>query len=210
MRRGLTSAGAIGVLAAVLMVAWPAVVVAQSVGVGARLAFVSGGDSPVLQSTNESKGRFLGGFARVRLGRVSLEAALDYRKTRDDAQVVTISSYPFQGSLLYHMAKGPSGIYLLVGVGYYTQRLTARGADDGTASTSAHSVGYHAGAGLEMALGRRVSFFSDYRYTFVDPPTFSDLAKTFASFSPLLSSTGAAEGLDNKGSMWTTGLMIRF
>jgi hypothetical protein len=208
MRRSVITVGTVAILAAVYTGAFPAIAAAQSVGVGTRLAFVKGDDSPVLEGTDESKARFAGAYVRLRTGRVGFEAALDYHKTTD-AVDTTITSYPFFGSLMYHMGQGPSGPYLLAGVGYFSQRLRVKADDGSTPSTVAHSVGYHAGAGLELAIGRRASVYADYRYTFADRPTFDDLAGFLSSFAPG-SSAGDNRGLDVRGSMWTTGLTIYF
>ena len=202
----------VGALAMMVALSWPAAAVAQSVGIGPRLAFVSGTDNPLLAGSNESKARFTGGVVRVRFGRLAVEGAVDYKETKDPAGTATIKSYPIQASLLYYMGAAKSGLYLVGGVGYYTQHLDLVLTGDETFDTAAHSVGYHVGAGLELSLGRRASIFTDYRYTFADPPSFSELTNAIvgATLTPVFSPDTNVQGLDTRGSMWTTGMTIIF
>jgi hypothetical protein len=199
-------------LATGVLLASAAPAAAQTVGVGGRLAMVSGADSPLLDGSSQSNARFTGGVVRVRFGRLAIEGALDYKELKDEAGIASIESYPLQASLLYHFSKGQSGLYALGGVGYYTQSLNLILSGDETFRTAAHSIGYHAGAGMELALGRRASIFTDYRYTFVDPPSFSDLSGAVigAALAPIRSPDSGNEGVNTRGSMWTVGLLFIF
>lgn len=205
MRAWIVGAAAAAVLAV------PAAADAQ-MGIGTRLAFVSGADSPVLEGTNASKARFAGGFVRIKSGRVGLEASIDYRSMRDATDTATVKSYPLQGSLLYYLSGGGIAPYLIGGIGYYTLRLDEASATSLDVRPTGHSVGYHAGFGTEVLLGRRASIFIDYRYTFVDLPTFGSRADAAVSavLAPALFATGNGLGIDTKGSMWTTGVTIYF
>ncbi|MDO8836170.1 MAG: outer membrane beta-barrel protein [Vicinamibacterales bacterium] len=206
----LTRGFVMGALVVLLASAAPAQ--AQSVGIGGRLATVSGTESPILTGSGESKARFTGGVVRVRFGRLALEGALDYKELKDEAGTASIKMYPLQGSVLYHLSAGRSGLYALAGIGYYTQSLNLILSGDETFRTAAHSVGYHAGAGMELALGRKASAFTDYRYTFVDPPSFSELggAVIGAALAPVFSPGSDNEGVNTRGSMWTVGLLFIF
>jgi hypothetical protein len=185
---------------------------AQSVGIGGRLAMVSGAESPMLAGSGESQARFTGGVVRVRFGRLALEGALDYKELKDEAGTASIKMYPLQGSVLYHFSAGQSGLYALGGIGYYTQSLNLILSGDETFRTAAHSVGYHAGAGMQLALGRKAAVFTDYRYTFMDPPSFSELggAVIGAALAPVRSPDSDNEGVNTRGSMWTVGLLFIF
>jgi hypothetical protein len=198
------------VVGVVLGVAAPAP--AQTVGLGGRLAMVSGTESPILAGSGESQARFTGGVVRVRFGRLAIEGALDYKELKDEAGTASIKMYPLQGSVLYHFSTGQSGLYALGGIGYYTQSLNLILSGDETFRTAAHSVGYHAGAGMQLALGRKAAVFSDYRYTFVDPPSFSELggAVIGAALAPVFSPGSDNEGVNTRGSMWTVGLVFIF
>ncbi len=208
-RRLLGWISAVTAAAAVLGLPVPA---RAQMGIGARFAFVSGADSPVLEGTNETKARFAGAFVRLRSGRVGLEASMDYRSMKDATETVAVKSYPLQGSLLYYLSTGGIAPYLIGGIGYYTLRLDEAAAGNLDLNPTGHSVGYHAGAGTEVLLGRRASIFIDYRYTFVDMPSFGNPSATAAkaALAPALLATGNGLGIDTKGSMWTTGVTIYF
>lgn len=200
-----------GAAAAAAVLGLPAAAHAQ-MGIGTRLAFVSGADSPVLEGTNQTKARFAGGFIRLKSGRVGLEASLDYRAMKDATDTATVKSYPLQGSLLYYLSSGGIAPYLIGGIGYYTLRLDEEAAGALDVNRTGHSIGYHAGFGTELLLGRRASIFIDYRYTFVDMPTFGNRSGSAlaAGLAPALLATGNGLGIDTKGSMWTTGVTIYF
>ncbi len=64
--------------------------------------------------------------------------------------------YPLRSSL---------SIDVLGGAGWYSQKIKTLAAPG--IETSATEMGYHAGLGGELALGRRAAFHVGYRYTFI-------------------------------------------
>ena len=195
---------------------------AQTVGIGPRTVFISGADSPIADPAAASNTRFNGGFIRLRTSRhVGLEASIDFRTTTNAAQTLRLRSTPIQASLLvypFHLGIDP---YLIGGIGWYKERLEAMGtgaADIAAVQTS--KVGYHAGVGGELMLGRRASIFLDYRYTFINfgnqntdaSPVTTALAalSAFTSLPGLLSLGSNGTGLSHQGSMITAGFTLYF
>ena len=190
----------------------PAGATAQSFGIGPRIAFMAGSENPALSGSGQTEAKFTGGFVRLRSGRVGVEGAFDYRTMKDSAEIATLKSYPLHGSLLYYLTNRAISPYLIGGLDDYTHKLNASAAGSESASATAHNLGYHAGMGAEMWLGKHASVFLDYRYTFVDLPDFGDLPRALlgSAFNPAKLVTGDGVGVDTNGSMWTTGMTIYF
>jgi hypothetical protein len=165
----------IGLLAAILVI--PASSFAQgSFSIGPRLTFVSGSDE-----LREGSERFTGGFIRMGGGKVAIELAMDYRSEQIGDLTERVKSYPFQASLLFYPIRGRLAPYGLVGVGWYTQRVTQFSAPTGNIivlDETTRNRGYHAGFGAELRLHRRFGMYGDYRYTklgFNDDDEFADV-----------------------------------
>jgi opacity protein-like surface antigen len=206
MRRGLATAAATGVMVLIIALIAPAEAGAQTFGLGVRMAIVKGADSPLLTDTGKDSAKFMGAMARVKLGQLAIEGSVDHHAFKDDTTDATITCYPIQASLIYYFSRSKRGVYVLGGAGYYLQKLSLVDENAEPVTSTAHSIGYHLGIGLEMALTQRLAMFTDYRYTFADAPSFDEITGSALSRLGLSSN----EGLDTKGSMWVTGVVIYF
>ena len=210
MTHGPTRHGWMVAALAALVVVLPATAQAQ-LGVGARMAVVSGSNSPVLDpSLNSSNVKFTGGFLRLRFGQLGAEVSLDYRNDSNPTGSGRIKTYPLQATMLYSLLGGPVAPYLLGGVGWYTRKFEAldNGQVIGTAKT--RNMGYHAGFGAELRLGRRASVFVDYRYTFVNSDNIGDVAASGLGSALFSGVFGNGFDVKSQGSMWTTGVAVYF
>ncbi|HXH06990.1 MAG TPA: outer membrane beta-barrel protein [Vicinamibacterales bacterium] len=187
----------------------PAAAGAQGFGLGPRLAVVRGD----LES-GTSTGRYTGGFLRLHPSpRTGLELSLDWRTVVDETRTTRVRDYPIQASLLLYPVRSVLAPYVLGGVGWYSQRLDTLGAEgEVVEGTTTRKMGYHAGLGGELRLGRHAAIYLDYRYTFVrfgdrdeepgGPPP--------ASAVPVVGDLAGAIGLSHRGSMWAGGLTVYF
>jgi opacity protein-like surface antigen len=205
MRR--SSVGRMALAAGIaLMVTGGAAWAQSSVGVGPRVAYVSG--VPVDGKTDAERLRYLGGLVRFRpAGKTAIEISLDYRSQTNDQKTLRVRDYPIQGSALFYLSRSALAPYILAGVGWYTQRVDQFGGP-ATPATVTHKFGYHAGLGGEIALTRRAAVFVDYRYTFLH---FND--PNYKSSETPIPGYGYIEErlkLSHEGSMWTGGVIVYF
>ena len=209
---------ALAAVVSILMVGLAATAArAQGFGIGPRMVFVSASDSTAQAATAPANTRFTGAFVRLRTGtRLALEASFDYRSTMNTAQTERVRSTPIQGSVLYYPIRSDIQPYLVGGIGWYRERYETLNGGVSTSTVDSSKVGYHAGIGGELMLGRRASIFVDYRYTFINlgiPGGAASAAATavsaLTSVTGLLS-MGDSLGLSHKGSMWTTGMTVYF
>jgi hypothetical protein len=185
--------------------ALPADAQTRGVGVGGRLSFIRG-DAAVPDSTR----RLIGGVLRARTSpRIALELALDYRSQETETEKIT--EYPFQGSVLVYPVRSALSIYLLGGIGWYSQSVAPLDAEgmalDGVTT---RRFGSHAGLGGEIEFGERATLHLDYRFTFVG---FGDDGPADQGGAvPIPGTIGLQERLklSHEGSMWTTGLTFYF
>jgi opacity protein-like surface antigen len=114
-----------------------------------------------------------GAQARLHLsGMLGLEASIDYRKN-DYAPLTTIKTYPVQASVLaYIIPGGAASPFLLGGVGWYYTQVNGPGDFKDTTSR----FGLHAGAGLEVMLGKSLSLDGTYRYIWLESVESRDLS----------------------------------
>lgn len=179
---------------------------AQTIGIGPRLSFVRGDAA----SPDTASARYIGGIFRARTsGHTAIELGLDYRTTTDKTLQQKTRDLPFQGSVLLYPVRSSIGLYVLGGVGWYNQKVEPLLAPE--TATSVTKMGYHAGVGGELALGKRAALHLDYRYTFLH---FGDQAtagtQPGALPIPGLGSVQEKLKLSHEGSMWTTGLTVYF
>lgn len=222
----------LGLMVAVALAATARDAQAQSFGIGARMVFVTGADSP-LQDASSSTTRLTGVFMRLRASkRVAVEVAYDWRTARDAENTIEAKTTPLQVSGLFYLLRGPISPYVNVGAGWYKTRVTllngaAAGGDTG-ATTSAETTkfGYHTGFGGEVFMGKHASLFVDYRYTFVDISGLGGILTTAGSlltggYGALFSSMAGMGGTNTSGSalnpnvshlgsMWTGGMTLYF
>jgi opacity protein-like surface antigen len=232
---GGTRAAAIGLAVAMAMCATARDAQAQGFGIGARMVFVTGADSPLQDPESSSSTKLTGVFMRLRASkRVGIEVSYDWRTARDAENTIEVKSNPLQLSGLFYLLKGPVSPYVVVGAGWYKTRVDLLGdatvtpVTDPPAVTSVETTkfGYHTGLGGEVMLGKHASIFVDYRYTFVDIRGLSGILGTATSlltgglgslFSTVTgiggnTATGvpAVPSTSHLGSMWTTGMTIYF
>lgn len=168
---------------------------AQGFGLGGRLSLVRGN---VASSTSAE--RFLGGLLKLPLSpRSALEISLDRRTESNDLLTERTVETPLQGTLLLFPVRTTLSPYLLGGVGWYTQRVEQIAAGTVTASDTSRRVGYHAGIGAELKLGRHAGVHGDYRYTFLKFGGDDEDDSLVGRFKP-----------SYEGSMWTAGMTFYF
>jgi opacity protein-like surface antigen len=122
--------------------------------------------------------------ARYRLtGMVGVELAAGYREVRvqsQDAPFLRLSEAYLAGSfLLFFLFDHPVQPYLLAGGGYYYVDERGLGGNAEYHQIE-HLFGFHAGAGVDVRVSRRISLFLDGRYTFLGiasiPPDYAGKA----------------------------------
>lgn len=183
------------VVVAVVSLGVAAPAAAQGFGLGGRLSLVRGD-----VSANTSAERFLGGQVRMPLSpRSTLEVSLDRRTESNDTLTERRVELPIQGSLLLYPVRSTISPYVLGGVGWYTHRVEQLTAGAVTSSESSRRLGYHAGLGGELKLGRHAGVHADYRYTFLKFGSEDDDESLTSRFRP-----------SYEGSMWTAGMTLYF
>jgi opacity protein-like surface antigen len=232
---GRMRVAAIGLVVAMAVGATARDAQAQGFGIGARMVFVTGADSPLQDSSSSSSTKLTGIFARIRASKhVGLEVSYDWRTARDAENTIEVKSTPIQLSGLFYLLKGPIAPYVVAGVGWYKTRVdllggaTATPVTDPPAVTTAETTkfGYHTGLGGEVMLGKHASIYVDYRYTFVDIQGLSGilgkatslltggLGSLFTTVAGIggnqATGTATLPTASHLGSMWTTGMAIYF
>lgn len=194
----------------------------QMLGVGVRMASVSGPESPAVEGSDSSRLRFWGGFARLHLvGSFGVEVSMDYQSETNDAGTGRIRNTPIQVSALLLSPKKTFAPYLLGGLGWYQHKIEALDTGNTVAAANTTDFGYHLGGGLQLRLGRHAAVFADYRYVWVDEnglDGFSSLIRSAASLTSVIglvsSAAGANDnngnGISRGGSMWVGGLTVYF
>ncbi|MFB3854601.1 MAG: outer membrane beta-barrel protein [Vicinamibacterales bacterium] len=181
---------------------------AQALGVGGRLSWMR----PDAREDGPPSERFWGGFARARLSRrTAVEVSLDYRRFRD-AEGRRIRQMPLQGSLLLYPFRNVIGMYLLGGIGRYSDRTETPAADgDPAGAVTVSRTGYHAGLGGELQVGRHAALHVDYRYTFLHAGAEDDGPYVRGAI-PIPGTLWLQEKVDlwHEGSMWTAGVTVYF
>jgi hypothetical protein len=169
------------------------------IGIGARMTMVRG---DVSTDPNAGAARFIGGQLRAKLSaHTTIEVSLDRRSETSTDLTQRVRDYPLQGSVLLFPLRTSIAPYVLGGVGWYTHAVDSLTAGKVAATASTRKMGYHAGFGGEVKLGRHTGIHADYRYTFVH---FGDGANSGTS--------GLASRFvpSYDGSMWTAGVTFYF
>jgi hypothetical protein len=183
---------------------------AQSLGLGGRTTFVRSEADP----EDADARRLTGGVARFRTSpRTSLELAIDYRSTLDDAGRERVREYPVQASVLLMLARTRLAPYLLGGVGWQHRRIETLDGDGAVEdSDTTRRMGAHAGVGAELRVSRRLAVHGDYRYTFLRLGEPDDGTPTAPGALPLPGTRGLQDRmkLRHEGSMWSFGLTMLF
>jgi opacity protein-like surface antigen len=186
----LAAAFCVGVVS--LLAATPA---AAQFGVGARLGWVHANSQLDVDSV-----RFIGGQIRMGAPRVGIEVSLDSHS--EDVQLLNqkITDRPIQASLLLKLSSGTLQPYLLGGPGWYKRSIEPLAGPGDTLSTT--EFGWHAGAGLELRLGRHAGVHGDYRYTFLNFGDHDDKVIALPGLGGIVPR--------HRGSMWTLGATAYF
>ena len=195
-------------------------------GIGPRVTFQRG-DEAVPHS---SVLRILGGQAKLRLTpTMAIEVSADYESKLNESLTQRAKSMPIQASVLYFPVRSPVSPYVLGGMGWYRHSLTqvasAPGAPSasGAMTTSIREMGYHAGLGAEIRVGKRMAIHGDYRYNHIrfggspaepqqqaSSPGAIALASTAITLLPKLSAIQESLKMSNQGSMWNWGMTFFF
>jgi len=177
-------------------------------GIGGRMSMVRG---DVAADPAASAEMFLGGQLRARVSpRTSVELSLDRRVQNVDT-TQRVRDYPLQGSLLLFPIHSTISPYVLGGVGWYTHAVDTLAAGQVTGTTSSRKMGYHAGFGGELKLGRHAGVHADYRYTFVHFGDTTPLAPPSQAGAGGVTGSLASRFLPSyDGSMWTAGVTFYF
>lgn len=197
-----------GAVAAILFLSTPCF--AQGIfGLGARMTMTRGDANA---DPNAAAQRFTGGQLRARISpHTTIEVSLDRRSESSADLTQRVRDYPLQGSALFYPLRTTIAPYVLGGLGWYTHSVDTLASGQVTSTTISRKMGYHAGFGGEMKIGRHTGVHADYRYTFIH---FGDSA---ASPAGALAGTNAVTaGLVSQflpsydGSMWTAGVTVYF
>lgn len=195
-------------------------------GIGPRVTFQRGDqavpDSSVL--------RILGGQAKLRLTpTTAIEVSADYESRLNESLTERAKSMPIQASVLYFPVRSAVSPYVLGGVGWYRHSLTQVSSAPGASSASSamtttiREMGYHAGLGAELRVGKRMAIHGDYRYNHIrfggdgsqpekqaTSPSALTLASSAISLLPKLSAIQESLKRNNQGSMWNWGATFFF
>jgi hypothetical protein len=205
MERVLSGSRALACAILTLCVWWPVGASAQTLGVGAHLAFVRGDSA----SPDTASAMYYGALVRARTSpHTALELTIDYRNKTDAAQTTKTRDVPIQASLLLYGPRTPLSFYLLGGVGWYNQRVEVLNSQLSTTATSTSKMGYHAGLGGELELGKHATLHVDYRYTLIH----LGQNEGQAGAVPIPGTTDLQQKLklSHEGSMWTMGVTVYF
>jgi hypothetical protein len=183
-------------LAAVVLTAAPAAAQGGSFAIGPRLTFVRGGNP------DADSQRFTGAAVRLGGGKTALEVAMDFRSSVGDDLTERVKDYPIQASLLIFPVRSRIAPYLIGGLGWYSQRVEVLGPVLAESET-VRKIGYHAGFGGELRLGRHFGVYGDYRYTFI---SFGGEDSSPVINLPLVNRLK----MSHEGSMFTWGANIYF
>jgi opacity protein-like surface antigen len=182
------------------VIAMPASLSAQSLGIGPKLSLVRS-DAPASPAS-----RLFGGTLRIMSSKhLGLEGTLDYRAEYNADRTARLRETPFQASLLLFPVRGALSPYLLGGFGVYTRHadtLAATGAVIDTAKE--RKTGWHLGLGAEIFLVRRAAVFVDYRWRFVK------FGQPDEGGEPIDVPGLDRLSLSHRGSMWNGGLAFYF
>lgn len=191
-------------------------------GIGPRVTFQSGDKS----LPNSSALRAFGGQIKLRLSQATaIEVSADYDSKLNQTGTVTQSakSMPIQASLLLYPMRSTLSPYVLGGIGWYRHSVTeSTTASPVTTTRSIREMGYHAGLGAELRVGKRIAIHGDYRYNHIrfggdssSESTSAQEQKPSSTISKLLSVPGLSalqQSLKNSagGSMWNWGMTFFF
>lgn len=192
-------------------------------GLGPRVTFQRG-DEGVPDS---SALRILGGQLKLRLSPgTAIEVSADYDSSLDETLKQRVKSMPIQASVLVFPVRSVVAPYVLGGIGWYRQSITDAGATSAASTTtSIREMGYHAGLGAEVRVGKRIAIHGDYRYNHIrfggsgsasaatpvrETPSAGISASNPFAIAGKLSPIQESLKLSHQGSLWNWGLTFFF
>jgi opacity protein-like surface antigen len=160
--------------------------ISNTAGLGVQLGYTACPDAEL------GGAPYINLVSRFRFGAVlGLEAGVGYKgKQRFSFDAPTgedysakVHSLPFTGSLILFIPLTPSFVpYLVGGVGaHYVVLDYSADLNETIGDKSKTRFGYHAGAGVEIALNNHVGLVGDYRYQFVDNAFEKELEVDFSN-----------------------------
>jgi opacity protein-like surface antigen len=177
-------------------------------GIGPRVTFQRGDDAV----PDSSALRVFGGQIKLRLSpSTAIEVSADYDSTLSETTTLTqrAKSMPIQASLLMFPIRSTISPYVLGGVGWYRHTLTTGTPTTSLTSETIREMGYHAGLGAELRVGKRMALHGDYRYNHIRFGG-NDTASAPSSAFPGLSAIQESLQLSSGGSMWNWGATFFF
>lgn len=141
-----------------ILVTFLGTIQAQSFMIGPQLGYFApkekGVDGTVL----------FGGAARLKLGSLGAEAAINYRQQTEDIYGGELKTafYPVMVSGLFYPLPI---VYATAGIGWYNYKITWK-SSFGDVSETGSEIGYHLGGGAEIPLGS-VVLSGDIKYIFM-------------------------------------------
>lgn len=151
--------------------------------------------------TNGGDGNSFVGGAQARFHLfwiIGAEARASYYSDKVDLGTlgsVDVENVPFQVSGMLYLLKLPKvGLYVLGGGTYSNLKVKGTGVTEGEVTDKKWSA--HAGAGLDVRLGEKISLNGDFRYVYLDADTVDEALGSIAS--------------DYKGDFWTGTIGLNF
>lgn len=141
-------------------------IIALPIQASALTLFGIGPRGGYYQTENQDGKMYVGGAARIKLGGLGFEGAIDYRSEDLAGSNITLKSVPISASVLLYPVPY---VYGVGGFGWYNSTMEYTGnlpLFQGW-KESTQDVGYHFGGGLEIPLGG-LTVAADIRYVFLD------------------------------------------
>jgi opacity protein-like surface antigen len=135
-----------------------------------KVQFCLGAIGGYLKAREADRGTWVAGLqARLHFAQyLALEVSGTYHQYRCVGGDIKVTQYPVQVSgLVYPFPGSIAGLYIGGGVGWHYTRVDYSGGLAGFSSKTKHPFGEHAGAGIDLRLGKRFTINADYRYVFL-------------------------------------------
>ena len=99
---------------------------------------------------------------------ITLEGAVDYRKTDIKDTGVELKQTPIYASILFNLLSDKeTHPYLIAGIGLYNVKIEGK-ITDVKIDQSEQKAGYHLGIGLNAPLSNKIYFTGDFKYNFLE------------------------------------------
>jgi opacity protein-like surface antigen len=119
------------------------------------------------KASDADDGKFMfGGALKLKFtDALGVEGSLNYREEEYRNGAITVTQWPVLLSGLFYIVPQ---VYGLAGVGWYNTKLEFDNAIIDVADKTQQEFGWHFGAGVDIPLGEKAFFTTDFRYTFID------------------------------------------